>query len=63
MLCASCEHSRFCDTWAEWKCVKKCIRFSIPNIVECNDYKKIKDVKDKPTCQCKHCLERERDED
>lgn len=61
-LCPNCIHSVWCPTWAEYKCLKKAIRFSICGHSQptgCSDYKKRgKDFKE-PKCQCEDCLKNE----
>jgi hypothetical protein len=61
-LCSTCVNSIRCKTWAEWKCLKKEIRFSqygFKQPIKCSDYKKRgKDFKE-PKCQCEDCLKNE----
>ena len=54
-----CEHSIFCPTWTEWKCVKKREKIGEGNICRgCIDFKKKdKDAKE-PECHCETCVER-----
>lgn len=57
-LCSSCTKAQWCPTWAEWKCVKRGIRFTAYGYVmptKCSDYvKRGSDFKE-PPCQCKDC--------
>lgn len=62
VLCASCVNSIRCNTWSEWKCTKRAVRFSSYGYsppTKCSDYKKRdKDFKE-PKCQCDDCLRNE----
>ena len=60
--CKNCEHSIFCPTWGEYKCVLHARKF-ITGLVGCKDYAaRGKNFKGKP-CQCETCLERSNEED
>ena len=60
-LCASCSHSIFCPTWAEWKCrvKERRIHFSITTSKQCPDYEKRDKNFKESKCQCKDCLQNE----
>jgi hypothetical protein len=61
-ICKTCEHSIFCPTWGEYKCVLHCNKF-ITGLVGCDDFKERgKDFEEKP-CQCETCSERSNEED
>lgn len=54
--CALCEHSRFCPTWGEYKCMKHDIRkYDLSEV--CEDYKEDY-KKEEKTCRCETCEER-----
>lgn len=59
-LCPSCTNSRFCDTWAEYKCLHHKRRiYEYKTMTECEFYKKRdKSFKDSK-CQCEDCLRNE----
>lgn len=55
-ICKICEHSIFCPTWGDYKCVLHARRF-ISEMAECGDFmvrgKTFKETK----CQCSQCAE------
>ena len=55
-LCATCENSIRCETWAEWKCVVKEKRYNYAGPKECESYKKALAKFKRPRCQCEDCL-------
>lgn len=61
-LCSTCTNAVRCYTWAEWRCLKKAIRFtaygySMPT--KCSDYEKRDKNFKEPKCQCDDCLRNE----
>lgn len=61
-LCESCVSSRWCATWAEWRCLKQAIQFSSYGYsmpTKCSDYKKRDKNFKEPRCQCEDCLQNE----
>lgn len=61
-LCSSCSNSIRCDTWAEWKCTKRAIRFSSYGYsmpAKCSDYVKRPKNWKEMKCQCEDCLKNE----
>lgn len=54
--CENCESAIFCDTWGEYKCLKKLRRVRDGEADNCADYKKRKD--EMPDCQCEDCMNR-----
>lgn len=61
-VCSICEHSIWCDTWGEFKCLEYKMRKGIA-VISCPKFKKRpKDFKERP-CQCDDCLSRSRDEE
>ena len=56
-LCATCNNSIFCPTWAEWKCLAQKRRvYEYAEMTECKDFKKRPaDFKERK-CQCEDCL-------
>ncbi len=56
-LCESCVSAKWCDSWGEWRCVKKAQRI-YDDVLKCSAYKKRpKDFKESG-CQCEECLAR-----
>lgn len=67
--CMNCEHSVFCDSWTEYKCLVKAKRIYEPDkeALRCKDFKKTPrktalGEKEKAKCQCKTCQRRVDDE-
>lgn len=60
----SCEHSRFCETFGEYKCLKKERRVVLEiDCVGCKNYKKVNPLEKPDFCQCKTCSRRNTQED
>ena len=56
-LCPTCNNGIFCDTWAEWKCLKLKKRvYKLSERTECKYYKKRSKSAKEPQCQCEDCL-------
>lgn len=58
-LCTNCVYCVRCYTWAEYRCLKKAIRFtsygySMPT--KCSDYEKRDKNFKEAKCQCEDCL-------
>lgn len=51
--CTTCENSTFCESWGEWKCLKKHCRIYGPNRAGCGFYKPR--TKEMSKCQCGTC--------
>lgn len=63
-LCPKCDKSRFCETWAEWKCTAQKKRIygykKLTDPAQCKFYRKRgKDFKE-PKCQCEDCLKNDK---
>lgn len=59
-LCPNCENSIFCDTWAEWKCVKYETRvYDYADMSECDGFKRRSKIFKPRRCQCEDCLKNE----
>ena len=60
--CANCIHSRFCESWGEYKCLKHQHRIYIQSLqeqgIECPDFKRAAKSIDKKPCQCGTCTGR-----
>lgn len=56
-MCANCENSIRCETWAEWRCkVYEKRMYNHRSLTHCPAYKQRgKDFKE-PKCQCEDCL-------
>lgn len=59
--CKNCSNSIFCDTWGEWKCVTRTLRYSEP-VEDCEDFVKRSAGWKEKKCQCKDCLRTEMDD-
>lgn len=62
--CMNCEHSIFCGSWGEYKCLIKIRRIYEPEkeAFGCGDFKQVRrNVNDKKEtkCRCKRCIEQE----
>lgn len=61
-LCPNCVNAVRCYTWAEWRCLKRALRFTSyghSQPTECSDYKKRDKNFKEPRCQCDDCLRNE----
>ena len=60
LLCPNCTYSRWCPTWAEWKCLAKERRiYEYAEMTECEDFKKRGVGFKEARCQCEDCLKNE----
>lgn len=64
--CMNCEHSIFCESWGEYKCLVKSRRIYEPEneAIFCDDYKRERRRvgESESKCQCKTCLSRATEE-
>ena len=60
--CVECKHSVYCESWGEYKCLRKSIRIKNPYFpVNCDKFKKSSE--EKKVCRCKTCLSKEKEEE
>lgn len=53
-ICKTCEHSIFCPSWGEYKCLLHAHKF-VTGLVRCKDFKERgKDFEEKE-CHCETC--------